>query len=322
MLLWYIRAMIRHNENDRLTMNPCTPRPSAGPYVTPQLKRAIAARWKVWVPWVRLLLLRAHQSDPAVDVTEDGADSRRLHQHHSDHILDMLRVGISMRTVRRHRLDDPRITDEVRKVLVEAAMERQSKAWYRRPDDKRAEDRMATLISLGPVVRNDAPKDANDEYPETRAPAVAAVPDPQPLRDAIQAIRRHVCEHFYLREMRDPELTARTHGRAYVLPRQIAMYLVSQLTGASLQEIGQEFGNRHHATVLHSIGKIEEMRCSDEALNCAITRLMEACVKPCACEHRRSRQRTLEQQQAITASRTPLWLASGRGFRGRRLSKA
>ena len=34
--MWYIGAMIRHNENDRLTMNPWTPRPSAGPYVTPQ----------------------------------------------------------------------------------------------------------------------------------------------------------------------------------------------------------------------------------------------------------------------------------------------
>jgi chromosomal replication initiator protein len=82
--------------------------------------------------------------------------------------------------------------------------------------------------------------------------------------------------------MRDPELTVRTHRRAYVVPRQIAMYIARQLTGASLQEIGREFGGRHHTTVLHSIGKIEEMRYSDEALNCAITRLMEACVRPCA----------------------------------------
>ena len=51
---------------------------------------------------------------------------------------------------------------------------------------------------------------------------------------AIQAIRRLVCEHFYLREMRDPELTVRTNRRAYVLPRQIAMYIARRLTGASL----------------------------------------------------------------------------------------
>jgi chromosomal replication initiator protein len=93
---------------------------------------------------------------------------------------------------------------------------------------------------------------------------------------AIESIRRQVCEHFYLREMRDPELTVRTHRRSYVLPRQIAMYIARQLTGASLQEIGRQFGRRHHTTVLHSINKIEEMRRTDEALNWTITQLMDA----------------------------------------------
>jgi len=93
---------------------------------------------------------------------------------------------------------------------------------------------------------------------------------------AIQPIRRRVCEHFYLREMRDPELKGRTHRRAYVLPRQIAMYIARQLTGASLQEIGREFGGMHHTTVLHSIHKIEAMRRTDEALNRTIMRLVDA----------------------------------------------
>ena len=88
-----------------------------------------------------------------------------------------------------------------------------------------------------------------------------------------------MCEHFYLREMRDPELTLRTNRRAYVLPRQLAMYIARQVTGASLQEIGREFGGRHHTTVLHSINKIEQMRRSDEALNRTITQLMNAVVE-------------------------------------------
>jgi chromosomal replication initiator protein len=74
--------------------------------------------------------------------------------------------------------------------------------------------------------------------------------------------------------MRDPELTVRTNRRSYVLPRQIAMYIARQLTGASLEEIGRAFDDRHHTTVLHSINKIEEMRRSDKALNSTITRLM------------------------------------------------
>jgi chromosomal replication initiator protein len=99
------------------------------------------------------------------------------------------------------------------------------------------------------------------------------------VREAIQAIRQHVCENFYMREMRDPELQVRTNRRAYVLPREIAMYIARQLTGATLQEIGREFGGRHHTTVLHAINKIEEMRRSDCALGYAITRLMDACAR-------------------------------------------
>ena len=83
-----------------------------------------------------------------------------------------------------------------------------------------------------------------------------------------------MCEHFYLREMRDPELTVRTNRRAYVLPRQLAMYITRRLTGASLQEIGLEFGNRHHTTVLHSIKKIDQVRRSDGVLDQAVMRLM------------------------------------------------
>lgn len=38
-----------------------------------------------------------------------------------------------------------------------------------------------------------------------------------------------------------------------------------------LQEIGREFGGRHHTTVLHSINKIDRMRRSGAALNRTIT---------------------------------------------------
>jgi Bacterial dnaA protein helix-turn-helix len=255
-------------------MDPCTPRPSSGPYLPPQLERAIAARWKQWVPWVRMQQLRVRDYDPSVA----AAESFRMRQRHSEHILNLIRDGISMRTIRRHRLDDPRITDEVRKVLVEAARERQSKAWFRRPEDQRAEERLATLIKLGLGVRNAATTNANNEFTEVRSPAAVVVLDPPTLRETIQAIRRLVCEHFYMREMRDPELTVRTNRRAYVLPRQLAIYIVRQLTGAALQEIGREFGNRHHTSVLHAINKIEAMRRTDEALNRTITRLKETVV--------------------------------------------
>ena len=276
MPVWYIEAMIWHNESVRLAMDPRAPRPSASLYVPPSLERAIAARWRLWIPWVRMHLLRARQSDPTVSAAIDGPESCRMRERHSQHVLDLMRDGVSMRTIRRHRLDDPRITDEVRAILVQAVRERQSKAWFRRPAELRAQEKLATLIRLGPSVSCAVPKDASNECPERCARAAALVLDPPALKGTIQAIRLHVCEHFYLREMRDPELKVRTNRRAYVLPRQIAMYLVRQLTGASLQEIGRQFGGRHHTTVVHSINKIEAMRRSDMALDRTIMRLINS----------------------------------------------
>jgi chromosomal replication initiator protein len=60
-----------------------------------------------------------------------------------------------------------------------------------------------------------------------------------------------------------------------VVPRQIAMYLAKQLTEASLPEIGRQFGGKHHTTVMHSIGKIDEQRRNDKNLNSTLNKLQE-----------------------------------------------
>jgi len=267
--------------SDRLTpatgaFNPISPRSTFVP-LPPDLERRIVERWKAWVPWVRFYLLRASQSNPAVNPATDSVDACRLRQRHSELVIAMIRDGITMRTITRHRLDDPRLTDEVRGVLVDAARERQSKARFRRSEEQRKQDRQRMLIQLSPFVGNAATSAPTNDSTEERSPAATMVFDPLSVQGAIQSIRQHVCEHFYLREMRDPELTRRTHRRAYVLPRQIAMYIVRHLTMATLAEIGGQFGGRHHTTVLHAINKIEDLRRLDKDLDCTITRLMDAC---------------------------------------------
>ncbi len=95
----------------------------------------------------------------------------------------------------------------------------------------------------------------------------------QEKRVTFELIQKRVSEHYGLREQ---DLKVRSNARAISFPRQVAMYLVKQLTSASLPEIGRQFGGKHHTTVLHSINKIEELRRNDKDLNRTIAKLMDA----------------------------------------------
>jgi len=52
------------------------------------------------------------------------------------------------------------------------------------------------------------------------------------------------------------DLTGRKRDRATALARQVAMYLLKEANNCSLAQIGLEFGNRDHATVIHACRKI------------------------------------------------------------------
>ncbi len=95
----------------------------------------------------------------------------------------------------------------------------------------------------------------------------------QEKRVSIEAVQRRVAEHFNLRPT---DLKARSNARAIAYPRQVAMYIAKQLTGASLPEIGRAFGGKHHTTVLHSINKIERLRKTDKDLAQQLHRLTDA----------------------------------------------
>ena len=58
-------------------------------------------------------------------------------------------------------------------------------------------------------------------------------------------------------------------------PRQIAMYLAKNMTEASLPEIGRQFGNKHHTTVMHSIAKIDELRRNDKDLHRMLNKIQD-----------------------------------------------
>ena len=95
----------------------------------------------------------------------------------------------------------------------------------------------------------------------------------QEKKVTIEQIQKRVGEVFGLRAQ---DLKMRSNSKVIAYPRQVAMFIVKQLTSASLPEIGRQFGGKHHTTVLHSINKIESLRHSDKDLNKTINRLLDS----------------------------------------------
>jgi chromosomal replication initiator protein len=95
----------------------------------------------------------------------------------------------------------------------------------------------------------------------------------QEKKVTIEQIQKRVSEVFGLRAQ---DLKMRSNSKVISYPRQVAMFIVKQLTSASLPEIGRQFGGKHHTTVLHSINKIQGLRQSDKDLNKIINRLLDS----------------------------------------------
>ena len=94
----------------------------------------------------------------------------------------------------------------------------------------------------------------------------------QDRKITIDAILKAVAERF---QIKPSQLKEKSNTQKVVRPRQVAMYLVKELTDASLPEIGRAFGGKHHTTVIHSIRKIEKERQANPELNRLIHSLME-----------------------------------------------
>ena len=72
----------------------------------------------------------------------------------------------------------------------------------------------------------------------------------------------YICKYFSVEE---DVLRGQRRGRNEVNARQIAMYLIRRMTNLSLNDIGKEFGDRDHTTVLHSLDKVEKQMRTDPA---------------------------------------------------------
>ena len=95
---------------------------------------------------------------------------------------------------------------------------------------------------------------------------------PQPVSLTIPQVMETTAR-FYNLALED--LTGRRRTKEIALARHVAMYLVRELTEASLSQIGEAFGQRDHTTVLHGCKRIAENLDRDEELRYDLLRLKE-----------------------------------------------
>ena len=80
----------------------------------------------------------------------------------------------------------------------------------------------------------------------------------------VDLIQSSVCKFFKISKN---EMLSSRRSRYLVRPRQTAIYLTKILTSKSLPEIGREFSNRDHTTIIHSVKTIEKLIKEDTELN-------------------------------------------------------
>ena len=79
----------------------------------------------------------------------------------------------------------------------------------------------------------------------------------------IDLIQTLVCKFFKISKN---EMLSSRRSRYLVRPRQTAIYLTKILTSKSLPEIGREFSNRDHTTIIHSVKTIEKIKEKDPVM--------------------------------------------------------
>ncbi|MCL4838604.1 MAG: chromosomal replication initiator protein DnaA [Thermoanaerobaculia bacterium] len=88
--------------------------------------------------------------------------------------------------------------------------------------------------------------------------------DERGRRSTAPEVIKFVARHYGLKVS---EIKSRSNAKQFAFPRQVAMYLCKQLTDLSYPEIGRQFNDKHHSTVIYSVEKISELRKGDPELD-------------------------------------------------------
>lgn len=155
-----------------------------------------------------------------------------------------------------------RVTDNVR--ALEGSLQRLAAhhSLTGRPLDRElatavlADARTSTAAGSDATTPTAAAKPAQPAHhatPSAAAPNAHTDRSPQP--PAITQIQATVAAAF---NISTAELTSRSRVAAVTWPRELAIHLSRELTGAPLAAIGAAFGGRSHATILHACKRVQD----------------------------------------------------------------
>jgi chromosomal replication initiator protein len=98
-------------------------------------------------------------------------------------------------------------------------------------------------------------------------------PSTRPRATAIADIQQRVAGHFGLSV---EQLVSPSRAARIAWARQVSIYFSRELTDASLQYIGEAFGGRNHATVLHACKRVSDRVSGDAEAEREVAELMES----------------------------------------------
>ena len=87
-----------------------------------------------------------------------------------------------------------------------------------------------------------------------------------------EIIIKTVCNFF---NIKIPEIKSNKKLKEFVLPRQIAMYIIRTNTDLSFPEIGDKFGGKDHSSVIYAVDKIKKHLNKDKELEKTIQNIIK-----------------------------------------------
>ena len=98
----------------------------------------------------------------------------------------------------------------------------------------------------------------------------------KPAKLSVEEIRALVAQHY---ELSVAELCSSSRVASVMWPRQVAIYLARQHSGASLTNIAAVFGGRNHTTALNACRKVEQQTANDAEKRAELQLLSERLFK-------------------------------------------